>query len=91
MDKRFSAVERLVRALKAAHAPQVMIDRAASGYYDDFMSPIATPIMQLVHDARALGLHRIAQRAINGDFDAERWEAIAWAKTPEGEETLGRY
>jgi hypothetical protein len=48
-----------------------MIDDASRGRYDDFESDSATPIMDLVRDSRAAGLDDIAQRAINGEFDAE--------------------
>lgn len=85
------AVKTLVAALKAAHAPPAMIKRAESGYYDDYLSPLVTPIMQLVQDANSLGLRQIAQRARNGDFDGTSEDAEAWAKSKEGQETFRHF
>jgi hypothetical protein len=61
--------EKLVAALRAAGAPQYMINKAAEGYYGDFTSPLASPITQLVEDAFALELNDIARRAMDGEFD----------------------
>jgi hypothetical protein len=77
--------ERLACALEAAGAPQDMIARARGGFYDDFKSDLATPIVQLVQDAHAIGLKDIAQRAMKGEFDATKEESDAWAQSPEGE------
>lgn len=62
-----------------------MADKAAAGYYDDFSGQLATPIMQLVKDARQFGLHTIAERAMAGDFDATKEEADEWARSPEAQ------
>ena len=67
-----SAKEKLAEALTQAGASPAMIDDAKRGRYDDFESESATPIMDLVRDCRALGLNKLAIRAMNGDFDAER-------------------
>ena len=61
--------EKLAAALVDAGAPHEMIKRAQEGYYGDFTSPLATPIMQLVADARAAGLLDIARDAVEGEFD----------------------
>lgn len=63
------AAVRLVGALTDANAPTDMIAKAANGYYGDFTSQLATPIWQLVADAREAGLDVIAKQAMNGDFD----------------------
>ena len=91
---------KLVRALEAVPAPGVpaaMIDRASSGYYHDYLSPLALPEMALVaelgslanHPSRARGLAGLAimgirQRVIDGEFDASKAESDKWARTPEG-------
>lgn len=80
--------EKLALALTQARAPQWMIDKSRAGYYDDFKSPIATPIVQLYHDCLAAGLGDLAMRARNGDFDSTDEEADEWAKSPEGQETF---
>jgi len=55
-----------------------MAAKARTGYYDDFESPLATPITQLVTDLRKAGQEKLAQRAINGDFDGTKEEGEAW-------------
>ena len=76
--------ERLGDELEAAGAPKEMVERARSGYYDDFKSPLATPIVQLVTDCRNAGLQAIARRAMEGEFDSTRDEAEEWARSEEG-------
>jgi hypothetical protein len=84
--------DRLARALKAAGAPAAMVNRAASGYYDDYRSPLAFPITQLVCDLRALpqtgAIAALAAKAMEGGFDATKAEADAWAASPEGQEAF---
>jgi len=77
--------ERLALALIKAGAPPLMIERARAGQYDDYKSPLAMPLTQLVMDARAAGLEDIAQRTIAGEFDATKEEADAWAASPDGQ------
>jgi hypothetical protein len=77
--------------LEAASAPQAMINQARKGYYDDFKSDLATPIVQLVQDARKAGLEGIAERAMNGEFDATKEESDAWAESPEGQEVMQQF
>lgn len=79
---------KLAQALRETGASNVMIARAEAGYYDDFKSPLATPIMQLVADARAEGFENIAIRAMNGEWDAQQWEAKAWAQSPDGQAVM---
>jgi hypothetical protein len=83
--------EKLAEALSLAGAPQDMIARAEAGYYDDYKSPLATPIMALVIHARAAGLHTIAEQAKDGEFDAQDWESDEWAQSPEGQETFAEF
>lgn len=71
-----STADRLADALKA------------QAYYDDYCSPLAMPIAQLVADCRVAGLNDIAERAINGDFDATEEESDAWAASEEGQATF---
>jgi hypothetical protein len=76
-----------------------MANKAAAGYYHDFMSPLETPTITLVNE-----LHIAAEKAepadrekilyvreqvINGDFDASREESEEWARSPEGQRTMG--
>ena len=52
---------------------------AHTGRYDDFESDSPTPIVDLVRDLRAAGRADLAERAMNGEWDASREEAEAWA------------
>jgi hypothetical protein len=61
-----------------------MITAARAGCYDDFKSESATPIMDLVRDLRQAGLTHLAQRAMDGEFDATQEESEAWANGPDG-------
>ena len=86
-----STSEKLVEALQTANAPQMMIDRAKAFYYDDYKSEVANNIAALVQDAHKYGLTDIAQRAMNGEFDGQQWEADAWAKSPEGQQIFQEF
>jgi hypothetical protein len=86
--KREPTTERLARALIEAHAPAAMVDRARVGYYDDFLSELPLPIMQLVIEATDAGLVGIANRARRGEFDAPKWESDEWAASPDGQATF---
>lgn len=63
------AATRLANALLEANAPEHMVSNARDGFYGDFTSPLATPITQLVNDLYAYNLHKLAKRAMNGEFD----------------------
>lgn len=83
--------DRLAQALREANAPEEMISRAEAGQYDDFEAvDTATPIVDLVHACRAFGLNDLAERAMNGEFDATKEEAEEWMNGPEGQETYRR-
>ena len=88
--------DKLAMALLKAGAPESMVKKAEIGYYDDYLSPLATPIVQLVSDCRFFikhgrpGLKDIVKRAKNGEFDATKEESEAWAGSAEGKETFAR-
>jgi hypothetical protein len=70
-----------------------MADKAATGYYHDFESPLDFPEMQLDADLTLAGTpEALALRARhhNGEFDASTEESEAWADSPEGQEAFGR-
>lgn len=58
--------------------------RAEAGYYDDYLSDLACPIVRLVKDATQMGLHTVAEAAKEGAFDGTKEEADAWAESEEG-------
>lgn len=70
--------EKLAEDLRKANAPDDMVQRALQGYYDDYESPLATPIHRLVNDAIEWGLMDIANKARNGDYDGTKEESEAW-------------
>jgi hypothetical protein len=80
----------LAHALRDAGL-NAMADLAATGYYHDFLSPLALPEIVLADDLsrantpEALALRR---RVIHGEFDASREESEAWAGSPEGQEAF---
>jgi hypothetical protein len=85
--------ERLAQALAAADAPAQMIEQARAGYFDDYKSPLAMPLNQLVATCRNLapsypGLTGIAERVIDGEFDSTKEESDEWARSPEGQEAF---
>lgn len=76
-----------------------MAERAATGFYHDYLSPLDTPEMQLVEDlAHMATIHQrkageimaLRRRVINGDFDASTEESDAWAASPEGQAAFRR-
>jgi hypothetical protein len=92
---------KLAKALgEVSGVPKDMIQRAIDGYYHDYLSPLTFPEMQLVNDLRELAsapatprnsrplLREMAQRVIDGEFDASKEESDAWAASPEGQETF---
>lgn len=64
-----------------------MAAKAATGYYHDFLSPLAAPCMQLAEDLAKAGTpEALALRArhLDGEFDATTEESDDWAASAEG-------
>jgi hypothetical protein len=58
-----------------------MAMRAGQGYYHDFMSPLATPCLQLAADLAKVGTPQamaLRDRHLNGEFDASKEEGDEW-------------
>ena len=82
--------DKLAQALREADLPE-MAARAATGWYNDFLSPLATPCVQLAADLAAVGTPKalaVRARHLNGEFDASKAESDAWAASPDGQRTL---
>jgi len=82
----------LAAELRKAGLPE-MADRAASGWYHDFLSPLDTPTLALLADLATAGTtpaKALRQRVIDGEFDATQQESDEWADSPEGRETFKR-
>jgi hypothetical protein len=93
--------EKLARALEAIPAiPREMVRNARDGMYDDFKSPLTFPEITLVAELRKVAgntslprsarqeISKMAQRVIDGEFDATPEESAAWAASPDGQETF---
>jgi len=80
----------LADELRKADLPE-MADKAATGYYHDFLSPLAFPDMQLAADLFVAGTPAaliLRKRVINGEFDATAKESDEWAKSADGQATF---
>lgn len=68
-----------------------MADKAATGYYHDYLSPLDFPEMQLEMDLRLVGTpeaEALRKRHLNGEFDASKEESDAWVASPDGQAAL---
>jgi hypothetical protein len=90
-EPRVPTTVRLAQALREANAPASMIEMAEAGVYDDFKSEVPTPILGLIYDLKQAGLHDLAGRAQNGEFDSQRWEGDEWMASPEGVATTAMF
>lgn len=85
----------LAEALRKVNLNE-MAEKAAKGYYHDFLSPLDLPEMQLVHDLAKASMGNPAkdkilelrQEVINGKYDASKEESDEWAASPEGQEAF---
>jgi hypothetical protein len=92
MEKTMHTKDILANELRKAGLPD-MAGKAATGYYHDFLSPLAMPCIQLAEDLAKAGTpEALALRArhLNGEFDATKEESDDWAAGPEGQETFSR-
>ena len=74
--------------------------QARGGYYHDYLSPLATPELQLLADLqeaamkfsfpRRRDIMLLRQRVIDGEFDATEEESDDWAKSEEGQAAFAR-
>lgn len=64
--------------------------RAETGEFDDYADTYVCPITQLYSELAAAGFTKFAARVANGEFDATKEESDEWARSPSGQETLGR-
>ena len=65
-----------------------MGDRAAQGFYHDFLSPLPFPELQLAQELADIGTPEalaLRRRHINGEFDATKEESDEWAASPDGQ------
>ena len=87
--------QRLADALRAAGL-ETMAKRAEQNEFHDFLSDHALPVMRLMqelhyvvristHESTRIAAANIAQRVVDGEFDAGKEESDDWAKSSEGQ------
>lgn len=84
-----AAAERQASAIRAVATEarhHKLADRAAAGEFTDYADTHACPITELHRLCRQYGLHAIAERVANGDFDATKEESDEWAKSASGQD-----
>ena len=68
-----------------------LADKAATGFYHDFLSPLAFPALQLTEDLTKAGTPAalaLRERSYEGEFDATIEESEEWENSELGRETL---
>ena len=63
-----------------------LADRAAAGEFTDYADTHACPITECYRLCRQYGLHTIAERLADGEFDASKEESDEWMKSTSGQE-----
>jgi hypothetical protein len=63
-----------------------LADRAEAGEFTDYADTHACPITEAHRLCRQVGLHTIADRLANGDFDATKAESDEWMRSASGQE-----
>lgn len=84
-----AAAERQAAAIRAVATEarhHKLADRAAAGEFTDYADTHACPITELHRLCRQYGLHALADRVANGDFDATKDESDEWMKSASGQE-----
>jgi hypothetical protein len=84
--------DKLAAELHKAGLPDMAI-KAGQGYYHDFLSPIATPCIQLAADLAAVGTPAamaLRARHVDGEFDATPEESAHWEQSEEGQAAMAQ-
>jgi hypothetical protein len=88
--------DKLAEALREVGLDK-MAEKAATGYYHDYLSPLDLPEMQLMTELglaagknfeRTAAILALRKRVIDGDFDASEEESDAWAASEDGQEAM---
>lgn len=75
-----------IREVATERRHHKLADRAAAGEFTDYADTHTCPMTELHRLCRQYGLHGIADRVVNGDFDATKDESDEWAKSASGQE-----
>lgn len=63
-----------------------LADRAERGEFTDYSDAHSCPITELHRLCRQFGLHSLAARVADGEFDATAEESDEWAKSSSGQD-----
>ena len=83
-----ATAERLAAAIREVATERrhhKLADRAAAGEFGDYADTHACPITECYRLCRQLGLHQIAERLADGEFDASIEESDEWARSESGQ------
>lgn len=88
-----TAAERQAAAIRAVATEarhHKLADRAAAGEFTDYSDAHICPITELHRLCRQYGLHELADRVANGDFDATKPESDEWANSASVKEAFAQ-
>ena len=83
-----ATADRLVAAIREYNKDgrhDKLMTRAAAGEFGDYADTHVCPITELHRLCRKYGLHELADRVANGEFDASGAESDEWARSPSGQ------
>jgi hypothetical protein len=83
-----ATADRLAAAIREAATEtrhHRLAERAATGEFADYGDAHVCPITECHRLCRQYGLHSIADRLANGEFDASKEESDEWARSPSGQ------
>lgn len=84
-----AAAERQAEAIRAVATEarhHKLAERAEAGEFTDYADTHACPLTELYRFCRQYGLHQLAERVADGEFDATKDESDEWAKSSSGQE-----
>lgn len=84
-----AAAERQAAAIRAVATEarhHKFAERAAAGEFTDYADTHACPITELHRLCLQFGLHGLAERVADGEFDATAEESDEWAKSSSGQD-----
>lgn len=83
-----ATADRLAAAIREVATEQRhfrLADRAEQGEFADYGDLHVCPITELHRLCRQYGLHSLAERIANGEFDASKEESDEWARSASGQ------
>lgn len=74
-----------IREVATERRHHKLAERAATGEFGDYADTHVCPITELHRLCRQYGLHSLADRVADGEFDASKEESNEWARSPSGQ------